>query len=92
MNIAVMRETHPGETRAPMVPATVERLAKLGAEVVVESGLGLTCRFEDASYAAAGALSRKIERTSGGAARNSTISDCTTSTMSMGVPVCDCMR
>ncbi len=55
MNIAVMRETHPGETRAPMVPATVERLAKLGAEVVVESGLGLTCRFEDASYAAAGA-------------------------------------
>ena len=55
MNIAVMREPHPGETRAPMVPATVERLAKLGAEVVVEAGLGLTCRFEDAAYAAAGA-------------------------------------
>jgi len=55
MNIAVLRETHPGETRIPMVPATVDRLVKLGAEVVVESGLGLCCRFEDAAYGAAGA-------------------------------------
>ncbi len=55
MNIAVMRETHPGESRAPMVPATVERLVKLGAEMVVESGMGLTCRFEDAAYTAVGA-------------------------------------
>lgn len=55
MNIAVMRETHPGETRAPMVPATVERLVKLGAEMVVESGAGLSCRFEDAAYTAIGA-------------------------------------
>ena len=55
MNITVMKETHPGETRVPMVPATVERLVKLGCEVVVESGTGLTCRFDDAAYAAAGA-------------------------------------
>ncbi len=55
MNIAVMKETHPGETRVPMVPATVDRLIKLGAEVVVESGTGLSCRFEDASYVAVGA-------------------------------------
>ena len=55
MNIAVMKETHPGETRVPMVPATVDRLVKLGAEVVVESGTGLSCRFEDASYVAVGA-------------------------------------
>ena len=55
MNISVMKETHPGETRVPMVPATVERLVKLGCEVVVESGTGLTCRFDDAAYAAAGA-------------------------------------
>jgi NAD(P) transhydrogenase subunit alpha len=52
MNIAVMKETHPGETRVPMVPATVERLVKLGAEVVVESGMGATCRFDDAAYEA----------------------------------------
>jgi len=55
MNITVMKETHPGETRVPVVPATVEHLVKLGAEVVVESGLGLTCRFDDAAYVAAGA-------------------------------------
>jgi NAD(P) transhydrogenase subunit alpha len=55
MNIAVMKETHPGETRVPMVPATVERLVKLGAEVVVESGMGATCRFDDAAYEAVGA-------------------------------------
>ena len=55
MNIAVMRETHPGEPRVPLVPATVERLVKLGVEMVVESGTGLTCRFEDAAYSAVGA-------------------------------------
>ena len=55
MNIAVMKETHPGETRVPMVPATVDRLVKLGAEVAVESGVGATCRFDDAAYEAAGA-------------------------------------
>ncbi len=55
MKIAVMKETHPGETRIPMVPSTVDKLVKLGAEVVVESGAGLTCRFDDAVYEAAGA-------------------------------------
>lgn len=55
MNIAVMKETHPGETRVPMVPATVDRLVKLGAEVVVESGMGATCRFDDAAFEAVGA-------------------------------------
>jgi NAD(P) transhydrogenase subunit alpha len=55
MNIAVMKETHPGETRVPMVPATVDRMVKLGAEVVVESGTGLSCRFDDAAYVAVGA-------------------------------------
>lgn len=55
MNIAVMKETHPGETRVAMVPATVDRLVKLGAEVVVESGIGLSCRFADEAYRAVGA-------------------------------------
>jgi len=54
MNIAVMKEIHPGETRVPLVPATVDRLVKLGAEVVVESGTGQSCRF-DAAYTAVGA-------------------------------------
>lgn len=55
MRIAVMKETHPGEKRVPLLPATADKLVKLGAEVVIESGLGLNCRFEDADYTKAGA-------------------------------------
>ncbi|HEB51123.1 MAG TPA: Re/Si-specific NAD(P)(+) transhydrogenase subunit alpha [Desulfobulbus sp.] len=56
MKIAVMKETHPGETRVPMIPPTVAKLVKLGAEVVVETGTGLTCRHQDSDYTAAGAV------------------------------------
>jgi NAD(P) transhydrogenase subunit alpha len=55
MNIAVMKETHPGETRVPVIPATVDRLVKLEAEVVVESETGLNCRFQNDDYRAVGA-------------------------------------
>ena len=55
MKIAVMKEIHPGETRVPMIPPTVAKLVKLGAEVVVETGTGLTCRFQDSDYTDAGA-------------------------------------
>ncbi len=55
MNIAVMKEVHPGETRVPVIPETAERLVKLGAEVVVETGTGASCRFEDEAYRAVGA-------------------------------------
>lgn len=55
MHIAVLKEMHPGESRVPLVPATAEKLIKLGAELSVEAGLGLSCRFTDAQYAAAGA-------------------------------------
>ncbi|MFP7753188.1 Re/Si-specific NAD(P)(+) transhydrogenase subunit alpha [Thermodesulfobacteriota bacterium B35] len=55
MKIAVMKEIHPGETRVPMIPPTVAKLVKLGAEIVVESGTGETCRFQDGDYTAAGA-------------------------------------
>lgn len=56
MKIAVMKETHLGEKRIPLIPATAEKLVKLGAEVMVESGLGLSCRFTDEDYAKAGAV------------------------------------
>jgi NAD(P) transhydrogenase subunit alpha len=56
MKIAVMKETHQGEMRVPLIPPTVDKLVKLGAEVVVESGLGQTCRFEDADYEKVGAV------------------------------------
>lgn len=50
-----MKEIHGGETRVPLIPSTVDKLVKLGAEVEVESGLGVTCRYEDADYEKAGA-------------------------------------
>jgi NAD(P) transhydrogenase subunit alpha len=55
MKIAVMKETHPGERRVPLLPATAEKLVKLGAEVLIEAGLGQSCRFEDAAYEKVGA-------------------------------------
>lgn len=55
MKIAVLKETHPGELRVPLIPPTAEKLVKLGAEVEVEAGLGPSCRFSDEDYAKAGA-------------------------------------
>ncbi len=55
MKIAVMKETHQGEMRVPLIPPTADRLVKLGAEVVIESGLGLTCRHQDSDYEKVGA-------------------------------------
>lgn len=49
-------ETHPAETRASLVPATVTTLKALGLEVLVQSGAGLKSDFSDADYEAAGAL------------------------------------
>jgi len=54
MKIAVLKEVRKGESRVPMIPATAEKLVKLGAEVEIEAGLGLACRFADADYAAVG--------------------------------------
>ncbi len=55
MKIAVMKETHEGEKRVPLIPPTVDKLVKLGAEIEIETGLGLTCRYEDEAYTAVGA-------------------------------------
>ncbi|MHC4886305.1 MAG: Rossmann-fold NAD(P)-binding domain-containing protein, partial [Planctomycetota bacterium] len=55
MKIAIPRELHAGETRVPVIPAGVEKLTKLGAEVAVEAGLGQTIQATDAEYEKAGA-------------------------------------
>src|SRR6202022_1198426 len=55
LRIFAPTESHPGETRAPLVPATVAKLAKLGAEVEVQRGLGASIYFADSEYEAAGA-------------------------------------
>jgi len=55
MHIFVAGETNPHETRVAVVPATVVKLIKLGAQVAVESGLGRSIHFSDEDYVAAGA-------------------------------------
>ena len=55
MKISVPRETHPGESRAPLTPAAAAKLVKLGAQVEVEAGVGIAAGFADDAYVKAGA-------------------------------------
>ena len=55
MQIFISREANPHEKRVAVVPATVAKLIKLGAQVGVESGLGRSIYFSDDDYVAAGA-------------------------------------
>ncbi|HKR01940.1 MAG TPA: NAD(P) transhydrogenase subunit alpha [Pyrinomonadaceae bacterium] len=55
MNIAVLRETLPGEARVALVPESVRKLVASKASVSVESGAGLQAGSADADYEAAGA-------------------------------------
>ena len=56
MRIAVPRETHPGENRVPVTPDTAKKLVRLGAELVVEAGLGAGVGYSDQEYVDAGAV------------------------------------
>jgi NAD(P) transhydrogenase subunit alpha len=55
MNLAVPKEVHPGEVRVALIPEHVAKLAKAGADVAIESGLGQTLRIADEKYTEAGA-------------------------------------
>ena len=55
MLIGVPQETRPGETRVAATPPTVEKLRKLGYDVVVEAGAGERSTIPDTAYEAAGA-------------------------------------
>ncbi|HLO68851.1 MAG TPA: NAD(P) transhydrogenase subunit alpha, partial [Holophaga sp.] len=55
MRIAVPREVRPGETRVALDPDSARKLAKLGAEIAVESGAGEAAFFPDEAYVQAGA-------------------------------------
>lgn len=55
MIICAFKETTSGETRCALTPVTVTRLAKLGAEVHLESNSGSASGFSDAAYVSAGA-------------------------------------
>jgi H+-translocating NAD(P) transhydrogenase subunit alpha len=55
MRIAVLKERTEHERRVALVPESVARLIKSGAEVLVERGAGTEAGFPDSQYEAAGA-------------------------------------
>jgi proton-translocating NAD(P)+ transhydrogenase subunit alpha len=55
MRIVIPKETHPGENRVPITPDTAKKLCRMGAELVIEAGLGAGSGFTDAEYVEAGA-------------------------------------
>jgi proton-translocating NAD(P)+ transhydrogenase subunit alpha len=55
MRIAIPKETHPGENRIPITPAHAKRLVAMGADLVVEAGMGSGSGFTDAEYTEVGA-------------------------------------
>lgn len=55
MKIGVPNEIHPGEKRVATTPEVVKQLEKLGFNVAVESGAGISANFSDDAYREAGA-------------------------------------
>jgi NAD(P) transhydrogenase subunit alpha len=55
MQVFVPCETTAGETRIPLLPDTVARLARKEIPVTVESGIGERCGFQNSEYEEAGA-------------------------------------
>ena len=55
MRIAIPKETHPGENRVPITPDAAKKLCRMGADLVVEAGLGAGSGFADSEYTEAGA-------------------------------------
>lgn len=55
MQITVLKETEPDESRVALVPESVKKLVSMKAQVIVESGAGTESGANDADYEAAGA-------------------------------------
>jgi len=55
LQLGVPKEIHPNERRVAVVPRMAAKLAKLGFDVVVESGAGNAAAFTDQAYVEAGA-------------------------------------
>ena len=54
MRLVIPKETHPGENRVPIIPDMAKKLVRLGAEVVIEAGMGTGAGFTDEQYSEAG--------------------------------------
>src|SRR5579872_5137937 len=55
MKVGVPAEIYPYERRVAATPDTVQKIRKLGLEVVVQAGAGDTAHFSDGAYTEAGA-------------------------------------
>jgi NAD(P) transhydrogenase subunit alpha len=55
MRVAVPKEIKPGEKRVALVPDVINKFTKLGYEVLIESGAGLSAQATDKDYEAVGA-------------------------------------
>jgi NAD(P) transhydrogenase subunit alpha len=55
MQVAVPRESAPGERRVALIPDVLPKLAAAGVEVAVQSGAGAAALFSDAGYESKGA-------------------------------------
>lgn len=55
MKVAVLKETHPNERRVALIPPNVPQLAKVGLEVWVEEGAGVSAGIPDEKYREKGA-------------------------------------
>lgn len=50
VKIAILKETQPDERRVAMIPAVTQRIAKLGANLVLEQGAGSAATYTDDAY------------------------------------------
>ena len=55
MKVCVPREIKEGEKRVALVPDVISKLTKLGYQVEIESGAGITSQASDSAYTTAGA-------------------------------------
>ena len=55
MKIAIIKEIYEGEKRVAATPTSVQKLSKLGYQIVVESSAGLSANFSDLNYRDVGA-------------------------------------
>jgi NAD(P) transhydrogenase subunit alpha len=55
MQVAVPKETYPGEHRVALIPANVPHLAKVGVDVIVQADAGQAAGFPNSAYSDRGA-------------------------------------
>ena len=55
MEISVLKDTHPEETRVALIPENVKKLVGLGAKISVEKDIGKGLNINDSEYEKVGA-------------------------------------